>query len=95
MRLQLDIVNIEDVQFSDQTTIIDRVLHINRQELQAFLKEDKRLKQVDIELAHPGEKCRIIQVTDVVEPRAKKNGEAWNGWSGEYLCAPWHFSSVE
>jgi len=74
MRLQLDIVNINDVQFADETTIIDRVLYINRQELQTFLKEDKRLRQVDIELAHPGEKCRIIQITDVVEPRAKKNG---------------------
>ena len=74
MRLQLDIVNIRDVQFANQTIIDDRVLYINRQELQAFLKEDRRLSQVDIELAHPGEKCRIIQVTDVVEPRAKKNG---------------------
>jgi glycine reductase len=74
MRLQLDIVNIEDVQFADQTTIDDRVLYINRQELQEFLKEDKRLSHVEVELAHPGEKCRIIQVTDIVEPRAKKNG---------------------
>jgi glycine reductase len=75
MRLQLDILNIKDVQFADQTTIIDGVLYINRQELQEFLKEDKRLSRVDIELAHPGEKCRIIQVSDVVEPRAKKNGD--------------------
>ena len=75
MRLQLDILNIKDVQFADQTTIIDGVLYINRQEFQEFLKEDKRLSRVDIELAHPGEKCRIIQVSDVVEPRAKKNGD--------------------
>jgi glycine reductase len=74
MRLQLDILKIKDVQFADQTTISDRVLYINCQELQEYIKEDKRLSHVEIELAHPGEKCRIIQVTDVVEPRAKKNG---------------------
>jgi sarcosine reductase len=74
MRLQLDIVNIKDIQFADRTAITDNVLCINRQELQELLEEDKRLGQVEIDLAHPGEKCRIIQVVDVVEPRAKKNG---------------------
>ena len=71
MRLQLDILAIKDVQFAAQTAIFDRVLYINRKELQALLKEDKRLGHVEIDLTHPGEKCRIIQVTDVVEPRAK------------------------
>jgi glycine reductase complex component B subunit alpha and beta len=74
MRLQLDILNIKDVQFGDRTRITDGVLYINRQELQEFLKEDKRLSRVDIELAHPGEKCRIIQASDVAEPRAKTKG---------------------
>jgi glycine reductase len=74
MRLQLDILNIGNVQFADKTHIIDGVLNINPQELQTILKEDKRLSQIDVELTHPGEKCRIIQVTDVIEPRAKKNG---------------------
>jgi glycine reductase len=38
------------------------------------LKEDKRLSHIEIELTRPGEKCRIIKVADIVEPRAKKNG---------------------
>lgn len=74
MRLQLDILNIKDVQFAGRTTISDRVLHINREELQGLLGEDKRLSRVDVELAHPGEKCRIIQTTDVIEPRTKTSG---------------------
>ena len=32
------------------------------------------MSTVDVELAHPGESCRILQVSDVVEPRAKTNG---------------------
>ena len=74
MRLELNILNIRDVQFADETTIRDGILRINKRELQNLLQEDKRLSHVDIELAHPGEKCRIIQVSDVVEPRAKTDG---------------------
>jgi sarcosine reductase len=74
MRLQLDITHIKDVRFGAETTINDGMLQINRQELQHILGEDKRLSHVEVDLAHPGEKSRIIQVTDVVEPRAKKNG---------------------
>ncbi len=74
MKLELDILNIQDVQFGEKTTINDRVLDIDRQELRELLQQDKRLSKVDVELAHPGESCRILQVADVVEPRAKTGG---------------------
>ena len=74
MRLELDVLNIKDIQFAGKTTIADGVLRVNRSGLQELLLEDRRLGQVDIELAHPGEKCRILQVSDVVEPRAKTGG---------------------
>lgn len=71
MRLELDILNIKDVQFAEKTKIGEKVLYINRAELQEFLQQDRRFSKVDIELAHPGEKCRIVRVSDVVEPRTK------------------------
>ena len=71
MKLELYVIKISDVQFADKTRIVDGLLTINQDELQEILKEDKRLGKVDIKLAHPGENCRIIQVTDVIEPRAK------------------------
>lgn len=74
MKLELNVLNIKDVQFAEKTTISDKVLGINRHELQELLQQDKRLSKVDIELAHPGESCRILQVADVVEPRAKISG---------------------
>jgi len=74
MRLELGILDIQDVQFGEKTTINDRVLYIDRQELRELLQQDKRLSKVDIELAHPGESCRILQIADVVEPRAKTKG---------------------
>lgn len=74
MKLELDILNIKDVQFGEKTTISDGVLYINRQELQELLEKDKRFSKVDIELVHPGESCRLVQVFDVTEPRAKMGG---------------------
>src|SRR3990172_7904214 len=65
MRLELDILNIKDVQFAEKTSLSGGVLSINRRELQGLLQEDRRLSRVEIELAHPGDKCRILQVADV------------------------------
>ena len=47
------------------------VLYVDRSELQTLLLEDRRFGGVEIDLAHPGERCRIVQVLDVIEPRAK------------------------
>ncbi|MBW1766048.1 MAG: hypothetical protein JRJ65_03235 [Deltaproteobacteria bacterium] len=74
MKLELNVINIRDVKFGDKTEIKDRVLYIHRRELQDLLGEDERLGKVDIELAYPGESCRILQVVDVLEPRAKIEG---------------------
>ena len=71
MRLELHKVKITDIRFGDATGLHRGVLTINKGELQQLLEEDKRLAAVEIALARPGEKCRILQVADVVEPRAK------------------------
>ena len=74
MRLQLNIVDIKEIQYAEKTMVSNGKLLINRNELQTLLQEDKRLKRVELELARPGEKCRIVHVCDVVEPRAKIGG---------------------
>jgi sarcosine reductase len=74
MRLQLNIVDIKEIRYSEKTMVSNGELLINRSELQTLLQEDKRFKRVEIELARPGEKCRIVHVCDVVEPRAKIGG---------------------
>jgi glycine reductase complex component B subunit alpha and beta len=75
MKLELDIVHINDIKFSEKSAIANGVLQVNRSELQDILQKDPRLSRVDIELASPGERCRILQVCDVVEPRAKNRGD--------------------
>ncbi len=74
MRLELEIVHIKDIQFSDRTEIVHGELRINKDELQDLLERDIRFSKVDLALARPGESCRIVQVHDVIEPRAKTGG---------------------
>jgi glycine reductase len=76
MRLEHRVLNIKGVQFDTQTAIKNSVLHINQEELRDLLQEDKRFGEVQIEIARPSESCRILQVADVIEPRAKTDGSS-------------------
>ena len=71
MRLELNIVQITKAQFADATAVRNGVLSVNRQELEELVGQDTRLTDVAIELASPGDKCRIVNVADVIEPRAR------------------------
>lgn len=89
MRLDLDILCIRDVQLAGETAVRDHVLHVNGEELRSLLLQDLRFCDVRIELARPGEKCRILQVVDVIEPRAKTGdaGEDFPGVVGAQVTA--------
>jgi sarcosine reductase len=78
MNLELDILNIKDIRFGDKTSVKDAVLFINRDELQTLVAEDQGFSRVNIELAHPGENLRVVNVHNVVEPRAKMDGTGEN-----------------
>ncbi|MFC1948866.1 glycine/sarcosine/betaine reductase component B subunit [Chloroflexota bacterium] len=81
MKLELNIIRINDILFTNKTSVEDGVLSIDRIELSKILEADTRLKDFNIELTKPGEKCRIIRVVDVIEPRAKivKGGQEYPG----------------
>jgi len=89
MRLELRSIDISKVQFGEKTEIRDGQLLINRDELIALLLENRRLGRVEIELTHPGESCHILQVSDVIEPRAKigKTVEDFPGVIGKQSSA--------
>lgn len=82
MELELRKIKINDVKFGEKTIVEDGVLYVNKEQLVTLLKEDERVKTVSIDIAKPGESVRIIPVKDVIEPRAKLNGEAFPGIDG-------------
>ncbi len=74
MRLELGKIYIKDVRLGDTLQVRDGVLTINADEVVSLILEDPRIQKCRIELAHPGESCRITPVKDVLEPRVKVSG---------------------
>ena len=79
MRLDLGCIHIKDVRFGAKTAIENHVLSIDRRELTSLLEQEPLFERVEIELAHPGESCRIIRVLDVLEPRYRMDGMNFPG----------------
>jgi len=71
MRLEIESIDIKDVHPGSKTYAKDRVLYIHLKELKEILLQDRRIKSVDINLIHPGERVRIVNLMDVVQPRCK------------------------
>lgn len=64
-------------------SIAQGVLTINEKSVIDLIKEDKRIKDVEIQIAKPGESVRILPVKDVIEPRAKPEGDTFPGVCSE------------
>lgn len=73
MRLEEHEIFIDKVEFGDETVVSGHSLIINKQELIKLIS-DERFSKVEVELAVPGENCRIVRVADIIEPRVKKSG---------------------
>jgi sarcosine reductase len=71
IRLEVGNIYIKDVQLSKKTEIKNGVLFVNAEELKSYLEKDKRLGRVDIDIANPGDRTRIVRVEDVYEPVAR------------------------
>ena len=82
MRLDIGNVRVRDVQFGAKTGLGDHTLTIDKGELVGFLEQDPNFERMEVELAHPGESCRIIRILDVVEPRYRMDGSNFPGALG-------------
>jgi glycine reductase len=75
LRLELGEILIKDVQFGEASKVENGVLYVNKDEVIKMVCEDEHIKNVDVELARPGESVRITPVKDVIEPRVKVDGK--------------------
>jgi glycine reductase len=84
LKLELHKISVRELRFGETTKVAGGVLSINRDELKALLLEDSALSGVEFELAHPGDKTRIMPVKDAIEPRCKLDGpgEVFPGFVG-------------
>src|SRR5262245_39479511 len=74
MRLELGAFPVRQVTFGPRTRYADGVLEIDADEMLTIARGDPRITGVEIDLAHPGESVRIVNVQDVIEPRVKVDG---------------------
>ncbi len=74
MRLELAEFPVSKVQFGEQTAYDNGTLTINKQEILDLVRQDSKIASADLDFAAPGEKTRIINGRDAVEPRAKVSG---------------------
>jgi sarcosine reductase len=71
MRLEIESIDVKDIQASSKTYGKDGVLYINLKELEELILRDPRIKSVGINLVYPGDKVRILNILDVIQPRCK------------------------
>jgi glycine reductase len=88
MRLELLWSDVQAMRAGAATRLVAGALEANLDELRAHLQCDGRLQSVRIDLAHPGDACRIGRVLDVMAPRAKlEGGEDFPGVLGPLIGA--------
>jgi glycine reductase len=64
-------VKITDLELSDHNVVENGKLYINANELRSMLLEDRHIKDVQLEVARPGESTRIVPIKDILEPRSR------------------------
>jgi sarcosine reductase len=89
MRLILAIHPITEIRFGDTSRLDGTRLQVNQAGLRHLLLEDRRLHGVDVEIVRPWESCRVGDIFDILEPRAKEPGSGadFPGILGPYMLA--------
>ncbi|MGH7389487.1 MAG: glycine/sarcosine/betaine reductase component B subunit [Candidatus Rokuibacteriota bacterium] len=74
MRLELRWSEVDHLSAASATRLAGKRLEVDLDALRALLSADARLGGIRLDLVHPGERCRIGRVFDVIAPRAKLDG---------------------
>src|SRR2546425_9674281 len=74
MRLELRWSDVDELVAGSATLLAGKRLEVDLDGLRSFLSADARLTGIRLDVVHPGERCRIGRVFDVIAPRAKLDG---------------------
>ena len=74
MKLELGYIEIKDIVLGAKSGIEGTTLYVDEKALQELVLADENLVGVKLDVARPGESCRITPVKDVIEPRVKVEG---------------------
>src|SRR5690349_7276622 len=79
MRLEVGSVHVGDVRFGTHTGLDGSTFTLDRTELTSLLAGDPAFAGMEVELARPGDSCRVINILDIVEPRYRLDGMNYPG----------------
>jgi glycine reductase len=82
MRLELRWSDVDEMAVSTANRLVGKRLEVHLDALRELVSRDARLERVRLDVVHPGERCRIGRVFDVVAPRARLDGEDFPGVLG-------------
>jgi glycine reductase complex component B subunit alpha and beta len=74
MRLDVGSFPVQDVVFGNTTRWSDGVLEVDADALVAEIRRDPRILKAQLHLLRPGERVRLTNVRDLIEPRIKVEG---------------------
>jgi glycine reductase complex component B subunit alpha and beta len=74
MNLTIGTFPVREVAFGAPAGWTDGRLAVDPDRVAALVREDRRIRRVDVDLVQPGEPARIVHVRDVIEPRVKVAG---------------------
>ena len=84
MKLEFGRFNVENAIPNGRTYLQGQTLFVDLNELKQIIAADHRFSKIEIDIVHPGDPVRLINVLDVIEPRIKvEGGEAFPGWDGK------------
>jgi glycine reductase len=86
MRLKIQRHKIKRIEFGSTTMIENSTLLIDGKELAGVILETSDLN-VDIIICRPGEKVRITNILDIVEPKSEGGGQMFPGFWGSFKKA--------
>jgi glycine reductase len=89
MQLELGSFPVHRAEFGSRTGYAGGVLTIDREAARAVVLRDDRIKDVRLELVHPGESARVLRALDAIEPlhKVRGPGSAFPGFNGPPLRA--------
>src|SRR4029450_5331461 len=82
MRLELRWSEVKELLAGSATRLVGSRLEVDLNALRAQLAADARLGEIRLDLVHPGERCRIGRVFDVIAPRARLDRADFPGVPG-------------
>jgi sarcosine reductase len=71
MRLEIESIDIHEIREHRTTHVRDHVLYVNTGEIEELILRDNRIRSVEVNTVRPGDRVRIVNIMDVVQPRCK------------------------